>query len=675
MQDLKQDTSAISTFYLESIFLLLNNSNVSVSRAFLPSTGKATVSLSLPFSPPRYVVWVNTLWFLSLVISLTSALLASLLQRWARRYIKVTQPRYSPHKRARIRAFFAQGLERLHFPWAADAVPTLQHLSLFLFFVGLLLLLWNLNRTVFNAVVGWVVLATLLYAIITLLPIFRPDSPYYTPLSSLAWPLYGCIKHVFSDVLFNTGTGSCFDGDSDQSDAQVRKYLLGSVEMIANEAVSERSTEFDARILESTFDALGKDDTVEKFFEAIPGFLNSKLVEDLKKNFPSALRIKFREGLDGFLRRTLLSDSVIESTKIRRLVICLKATHVIYGDHAVSQLLYSILDESFGHVLQSTEAGDALERWCTSEVQSIAGAARCVVARILAGVPWRERNSRWVTLAATIFRFPELEHVPWEHISHDDSVLLSILIHCRQAIHPASWSPRILSSLSDLQVLNALPGLQHNFCALWNETVLKARDGRVSPFVEILRRIRHAYVALHQRTNAAPTAFSALTSDSDRILGNPSSYPLCNIDSHRPLPIPHAHAVTAGAARPSVPVSPTGPHLGLFRVPITPAPGPSEQPLSTSTPLTPSDLADVGLMQGITYVSISGSGNPNPIATSGDDLAPQGEKSQIATPSVLPTPVSIQGPNSSASSAVLLPSGDSTSSRTPHVSHTPGTMS
>ena len=55
--------------------------------------------LSPSFSPPNHEVWVNTLWFLSLVISLNCALLATLLQQWARRYLKIIQSRYSPHKR------------------------------------------------------------------------------------------------------------------------------------------------------------------------------------------------------------------------------------------------------------------------------------------------------------------------------------------------------------------------------------------------------------------------------------------------------------------------------------------------------------------------------------------------------------------------------------------------
>ncbi|KAH9174568.1 hypothetical protein EDB89DRAFT_2228064 [Lactarius sanguifluus] len=47
-----------------------------------------------------------------------------------------------------------------------------------------------------------------------------------------------------------------------------------------------------------------------------------------------------------------------------------------------------------------------------------------------------------------------------------------------------------------------------------------------------LRPIRNLYTALHQDTGSAPTRLSASTDNSDRILFNPSSYPVCNVVGH-----------------------------------------------------------------------------------------------------------------------------------------------
>ncbi|KAI0301523.1 hypothetical protein B0F90DRAFT_1595567, partial [Multifurca ochricompacta] len=176
VQDLKPSSQDNSAFYLANIYQLLANANgIQVS---IPAT---LTDPSIPFSPPSHAVWVNSLWFLSLAISITCALLATLLQQWARRYIKITQPRYSPHKRARIRAFFAEGVDKLHLPWAVEALPTLLHVSLFLFFGGLLMFLFNINHTVFSAVAWWVGICAAVYIWVTFMPIFRHDSPYYAP--------------------------------------------------------------------------------------------------------------------------------------------------------------------------------------------------------------------------------------------------------------------------------------------------------------------------------------------------------------------------------------------------------------------------------------------------------------------------------------------------------------
>ncbi|KAF8257263.1 hypothetical protein EI94DRAFT_1818438 [Lactarius quietus] len=105
IQDIRQNPQDTSNFYLSNIYRTMADPNISSS---LPSSPP-------PFSPPNHAIWVNSLWFLSLVISITCALLATLLQQWARRYLKVTQPRYSPHRRSRIRAFFAEGVDSFFF--------------------------------------------------------------------------------------------------------------------------------------------------------------------------------------------------------------------------------------------------------------------------------------------------------------------------------------------------------------------------------------------------------------------------------------------------------------------------------------------------------------------------------------------------------------------------------
>ncbi|KAF8480726.1 hypothetical protein DFH94DRAFT_609341, partial [Russula ochroleuca] len=140
--DLRPDSQDTSAFYLGNIYGVLADPNA--THSFISPVVKP-----LPFSPPRYAIWVNSLWFLSFVISLTCALLATSLQQWSRRYIKAAQPAWcSPEKRARMRALFAEGVEKMYIPWAVEGLPTLVHLSVFLFLGGLVIFLFNVDHWV-----------------------------------------------------------------------------------------------------------------------------------------------------------------------------------------------------------------------------------------------------------------------------------------------------------------------------------------------------------------------------------------------------------------------------------------------------------------------------------------------------------------------------------------------
>lgn len=48
----------------------------------------------------------------------------------------------------------------------------------------------------------------------------------------------------------------------------------------------------------------------------------------------------------------------------------------------------------------------------------------------------------------------------------------------------------------------------------------------------LLGQIRNVYVALHQDSDSAPTRFAPSTSDHDRILRDPTSYPVCIVPGH-----------------------------------------------------------------------------------------------------------------------------------------------
>ncbi|KAH9960914.1 hypothetical protein BC827DRAFT_1132445, partial [Russula dissimulans] len=133
------------------------------------------------FSPSASAFWLNVLWFASLVTSLTCALLATLLQQWARRYLHRTQRHDSPRTRARIRAFFAEGADKFRLSTVVEALPALLHVSVFLFFAGLVIFLFDVNRSIAFGILSLVAICGLSYTVFTIFPILFHDSPFQTP--------------------------------------------------------------------------------------------------------------------------------------------------------------------------------------------------------------------------------------------------------------------------------------------------------------------------------------------------------------------------------------------------------------------------------------------------------------------------------------------------------------
>ncbi|KAI9467266.1 hypothetical protein BJY52DRAFT_1077698, partial [Lactarius psammicola] len=128
-------------------------------------------------------VRVNVFWFLSLVLSLNCALSATLMQQWARRYQELAQRRGAVHKHGRMRAYILDGIGRFRMAQAVATMPTLLHISVFLFFAGLVEFLLPIYTTVAYTTLGCVVVFALAYTILTVLPNIYHNCPYSTPLS------------------------------------------------------------------------------------------------------------------------------------------------------------------------------------------------------------------------------------------------------------------------------------------------------------------------------------------------------------------------------------------------------------------------------------------------------------------------------------------------------------
>ncbi|CAK5264352.1 unnamed protein product [Mycena citricolor] len=143
----------------------------------LASMNNATaVADALPppaaFSPPVSSLVCNALWFASLGLSLSSALVATLVKQWAQEYQHRTSMFSSPSVRSRVYMYLYYGLRRFNMHAVVGVPPLLLHGALLLFFAGLVAFLVPINIFIMAIISALLLLFILVYGTFTALPYF-----------------------------------------------------------------------------------------------------------------------------------------------------------------------------------------------------------------------------------------------------------------------------------------------------------------------------------------------------------------------------------------------------------------------------------------------------------------------------------------------------------------------
>ncbi len=194
---MQPDYNQASTLLLFEILKVITSNG---SQSSIPSSPTAFSS------PTRSDEWVNSLWFVSLTFSLITALVAVLVKQWLHQYIAIVSDS-SARDRARIRHLRYAGLQTWQVPMIIGLLPVLLHVSLALFFAGLVVFMFSLGMKV-----AWLVsiigAATYIaYVIALILPLIHPHCPYKVPLTIYIHRLYQfvnnkLIPHIQYCILF-----------------------------------------------------------------------------------------------------------------------------------------------------------------------------------------------------------------------------------------------------------------------------------------------------------------------------------------------------------------------------------------------------------------------------------------------------------------------------------------
>jgi hypothetical protein len=300
----------------------------------------------------------------------------------------------------------------LHVSWTVEALPTLLHISLFLFFAGLSVFLFGFDHTTFNVVIAWVGLCVVVYAYLTFLPIMHKNSPYSTPRFALASSfLIGMRRRLFK--LFEKFP---------PLDPTI--FFSHSVRETAEEFALNLRPGIDQPSLLWTFESLYEDRELEEFFGVIPALCSADATTNTQQGFIRPNDRKLSSALIGLTNRTLSSNLVHDFVKKCRMIICTKVVD------ATSLLrpwwtLRCVLLGDWHRFLRCIEFGLLAQRWMDNKDNITAFYAQCAVAVIISTV--QEREGRWFLLASD--QLGATRSLIRNYLTHGDSVLLANVNH------------------------------------------------------------------------------------------------------------------------------------------------------------------------------------------------------------------------------------------------------
>ena len=479
-------------------------------------------------------------WFASLVISFVCAVGATMVQEWIRRFQLLTQLWSSPQRRsAHIRASLSRDRFLEIIPAFLKSLNLLLHLSIYFFLAGLCFMPFYFNdMPTFRVAVVFFALALLGYILVATGFFFRPRSLFLfsnvllihtrdVTVLNYRWLPFSLPPSLPSLPLWFPSRW---------------RTLLWAARNIEKDA-STRPSILDADIMSWVLNSLADEEGCERFLAGIPGFYQSTQVEDTpatihhQANMESSSR-----AILAFIDRSLSSD-LPEETRQRRIKVSLEAMKA----HPY------ILRRSFYHALRACSTGSTIfksvdfvllaDQHANDNDLNTRFLARCIIAIAINCLEDYHVDQR-AGIVQRRLNWPEDAF----HREHRDSIKLRNLTRLARELnisrpcsntHSHEVLGNLLREVGKLDMGNAAPELQNEFCDLWNELVIAAQlpdqDPALLPnTMLILSSIRAVHVSLHDDIEPQLSPIPANTTNQDPGLQNLSSYSPCTV-SHHPI--------------------------------------------------------------------------------------------------------------------------------------------
>ncbi|PBK97129.1 hypothetical protein ARMGADRAFT_1077230 [Armillaria gallica] len=223
-QSLQADFTEMSANLL---FEMINIQRAIASGASLDTVAPSPLNPNITFIASMTSVWVNGLWFTSLALSLTTALVSVLVKQWLHHYMAL--PSGTPRERCLLQQFRFAGLQKWHVLVIIGLLPVLMHTALAIFFVGLVIFLGPLQDAIAWVVGTITVIAYMAYLMAHILPLFFPQCPYQTSLCDLLHVLYSHVMQYAQHFQVHQSTSNA------ENWKDLKQLELEAVQLVSGE--------------------------------------------------------------------------------------------------------------------------------------------------------------------------------------------------------------------------------------------------------------------------------------------------------------------------------------------------------------------------------------------------------------------------------------------------------
>ena len=513
-QDLRLNPQDVSAFYLSQIYQV----SAGVDGTSTPVPFK--VPDPSAFSPTPSSVRASTLWSLSLVISLTCTVIATLLRQWARRYLRITQEPRGARNRARIRELVTQGVEMEQLQRISYILPGLFHLSVFLFLSGLV---HSSNNSTVNFVILLIACICVgLYcfaSVISLSPLAKISS---TPLSSFAWFSWSRIVWFTYKLLFNASIRLPFIGNHTRhqlwelAHVHLSSTLRDTVVNIKDLA-RKRSSSLDPLVVSRAFDSLDGHEDMEQFLSAIPGFYKSGEVNKDSLGLEGWNDKILAPAIVLFMGRSLSSNLLTKHKEQQRIIICLQA---MKADPFLLQCTFRrTLQDLNSDIFRCVDFVSLALEYLRGENSNpwVKDFTQCIVAVAINRM--HVKDDAWINIAE---QYTRPEHALYLREGHNlrlcnliyliRQLKVSRLESSDQFKQGGIWR-NVLAEALKFDITNTGYELQLEFCSLLDELRSMVSGWEQPPVTArsnarlVLSYIRTAFIPLHEGTVASPTGY------------------------------------------------------------------------------------------------------------------------------------------------------------------------